>query len=123
MQRDGEGVSGNGNADVGVSQPRSRVAGLFWSGSVNSFKTGGDVGNVQVRTHSRKDYDLIVRENDRDEDIFVLVIGKTPEYRVVGWTCGADTKRPAWRKAHGNRPAAYFVPQKALRPLPSPMPP
>jgi hypothetical protein len=93
----------------------AKAARLFWSGSVNSFKNGCDMGNIQVRTRSREDYDLIVRENDRDEDAFVLVIGKAPEYRVVGWIRGADAKRPEWRKTYGNRPAASFVPQAALR--------
>lgn len=92
----------------------AKATGRYWSGSVNTFKIGGDVGAIQVRTRSREDYDLIVRDDDRDEDIFVLVIGQAPTYRVVGWIRGMDGKRACWRQRYGNRPVAYFIPQHAL---------
>ena len=95
----------------------AKATGRYWSGSINTFKAGGDVGNIQVRTRSRDDYDLIVRDDDRDEDIFVLVIGKAPTFRVVGWIQGAEAKRPSWRHVYGARPPAFFVPQAALFPI------
>jgi hypothetical protein len=88
-----------------------------WGGSVNTFKGGGDVGSVQVRTRSKSHYGLLVREDDDDNAAFVLVVGKEGRYRVVGWTWGGDAKRKQWRKKHGGRPAAYFVPQSALTPI------
>ncbi len=91
--------------------------GRYWSGSVNTFKSGGDVGTVQVRTRSRHDYDLIVRRDDRDNDIFILVTGLAPRFEVRGWIRGADARRSEWLRTHGNRPAAYFVPQTALMPI------
>ena len=89
----------------------------FWSGSVNTFKSTGDVGATEVRTRSRPDYDLIVRDNDPNDAYFVLVVGTAPRFRVVGWIRGADAKRPEYRKEHGGRPAAYFVPQTELQPF------
>lgn len=89
----------------------------YYSGSVNTFQDGGDVGSLQVRTRSEASYDLIVRDGDKDEDIFVLVVGVAPEFEVIGWIKGCDAKRPEWRQTHGRRPAAYFVPQSALRPM------
>ena len=89
----------------------------YWSASVNTFKVGGDVGQVQVRTRSRHDYELLIRENDRDEDVFVLVTGKIPDFYVRGWIVGRDGKRDEWRKAHGGRPPAWFVPHDALHPI------
>lgn len=88
----------------------------FWSGSVNTFK-GGDVGRLQVRTRSSHTYDLIVRSSDADEEYFVLVTGQCPHYRVHGWIKGADAKQPQWVQSHGDRPAAWFIPQNALKPL------
>lgn len=87
----------------------------FYSGSVNTFRDGGDVGAIQVRTRSKDGYELIVRANDRDSDVFVLVVGRAPVYRVMGWMRGQDAKRAEWRKEHGGRVAAYFVPTAALR--------
>ena len=89
----------------------------YWSGSVGTFKEGGDVGDVQIRTRSKSGYDLIVRDGDRDDDYFVLVVGTAPRFRIVGWIRAADAKQPQWRQEHGGRPGAYFVPQSALHPF------
>lgn len=89
----------------------------YWSGTVNTFRTGGDVGEVQVRTRSSHDYDLIVREADSDTATFVLVTGTMPSYRVHGHVKGAAAKNPDWLAHHGNRPNAYFVPQWRLTPI------
>lgn len=89
----------------------------FWDGSVDSFKSGGDVGGIQVRTRSRHDYELIVRADDRDTDVFVLVTGRAPTFRVVGYILGRDAKRPEFLQRHGNRPGAYFVPYSVLTPF------
>lgn len=88
-----------------------------WSAHVNTFKVGGDVGAVQVRTRSRHDYELIVRDEDRDEDWFVLVTGTAPAFRVHGYIRGRDAKRPEWRQEHGGFVPAFFVPHEALRAL------
>lgn len=92
----------------------AKALGRFWNGSVNTFRQGGDVGAVQVRTRSRHWYDPIVRTHDRDEDYFVLVTGVAPSFRVVGWIRGADAKRPEWLRDHGGHGEAYFVPRDGL---------
>jgi|SRR6185312_15705097 len=89
----------------------------YWGGPIDSFKVGGDVGAIQVRTRSRHSYELIVRPDDRDSDTFVLVTGRAPTFRVVGYISGADAKRPEFLRTHGDRPAAYFVPHSALTSL------
>lgn len=95
----------------------ARAMGRYWDAPVGTFKHGGDVGAIQVRTRSQHLYELIVRRDDRSEDTFVLVTGRAPRYRVHGWITGADAKRPEWLQAHGGRPPAYFVPHNALRSL------
>jgi hypothetical protein len=93
----------------------AKALNVFWSGTVDTFKRGGDVGNkIQVRTRSKSYYELIVRKDDRDDDIFVLVTGKAPSFDVVGWISGKDAKKEQWIQTHGNREAAWFVPQKEL---------
>ena len=93
----------------------AKSADLYWNGSVNTYKVGGDVGLIQVRTRSKHDYDLIVRHDDRDEDIFVLVTGKMPNYQIRGWIQGGEAKQDEWVKTHGGRPAAWFVPAAKLK--------
>lgn len=95
----------------------AKLLGLFWNGSINTFKDGGDVSGLEVRTRSESHYDLIIRDNDADTSIYILVIGACPTYRVLGWVRGVEGKRAEYRQAHGGRPGAYFVPQSVLRPI------
>lgn len=103
----------------------AKQLGVYWDGSVNSFHRPDVGGRFQVRTRSRHDYDLIVREADSDEDVFVLVTGRCPHYTVRGFILGKDAKRDEYKASFGNRPPAFFVPQAALQclsNLPSPSP-
>jgi hypothetical protein len=95
----------------------AKFLGVYWDGSVNTFKTKGDLGETEVRTRSRSDYDLIVREDDREDAVYVLVVGKAPAYRVVGWMLGKEAKQDRWVRTYGGRTPAYFVPQAALHPF------
>lgn len=91
----------------------------YWNGSVNTFRLGGDVGDLQVRTRSHHDYDLLIREADRAGDTFVLVTGQAPHFRIHGWIEAAEARQPRWLKAHGQRGQAWFVPQSELRTIDS----
>ena len=95
----------------------AKAMGRYWGGSVNTFKTIGDLDSTgwEVRTRSDHDYDLIIRDDDDDERVFILVTGSAPEYLVRGWIKAADAKRGEWRKDYGGHGAAYFVPPECLR--------
>lgn len=96
----------------------AKAMGFYFSGSVNEFGKA-DIGTrIQVRTRSSHTNDLIVRDGDKDDDIFVLVTGKAPDFLVQGWTHGKTAKQAKYKKSHGGRAEAYFVPQYALRPFP-----
>jgi hypothetical protein len=95
----------------------AKAMNVYWNGTVNTFKFGGDVGDVQVRTRSESWYDLLVRRDDKDEDRFVLVTGQFPVFNIKGWLFGRDAKREEWFQAHGGREKAYFVPKADLRPM------
>ncbi len=89
----------------------------YWGGHVKTFKAA-DVGrDTQVRTRVKHDMELIVRDSDNPDHIYVLVTGQAPRYVVHGWIHGDKARQPQWRKTHGNLPAAYFVPHQALHPL------
>jgi hypothetical protein len=95
----------------------AKATNRYWNGSVNTFKAGGDIGeSIQIRTRSRHGYDLIVREGDRDSDVFVLVTGGPSEFRVHGWMLGTDAKSAKYKANYGNYGEAYFVPSRELRP-------
>lgn len=95
----------------------ARRLGRYWNGSVNNFD-GADVsGGLQVRTRSSHSYDLLIRPDDSPDASWVLVTGRCPDYWVRGWIQGREAKDPRWLRAHGNRPAAYFLPASKLRPM------
>ena len=98
----------------------ARYCGKYWDGSVDTFRSSPDLANVEVRTRSRHDYDLIIRNDDDPDKFYVLVTGRAPTYRIRGWIKGANARRDDWLQTHGNRPAAWFVPNSALTPIAKP---
>jgi hypothetical protein len=94
----------------------AKVVGAHWRSSVGTFKSGYDVGKLQVRTRSRHDYELIFRPDDQpmESQPFVLVLGNFSLFSVVGWIIGRDARRDEWLQTHANRPKAWFVPQERL---------
>ncbi len=68
---------------------------IYWDGSVGRFRgMGNDVGAFQVRARSGR-LPLIIRPNDKAEDMFVLVCmaGSMTKWEVMGWIGGAEGKR------------------------------
>jgi len=83
--RQGELVEG-----AAVEMAAAKALEHYWVPSVDTFKTGSDIGtSIQVRTRSRHSYDLIVRPDDRDEDHLVLVTGIAPRFHVRATILGA----------------------------------
>lgn len=95
----------------------AKALNIYWAGGIDTFSKPDIGANLQVRTRSKDNYDLIVRPKDSDEDIFILVTGKCPKYRIRGFVKGADAKQPQWLQDYGGRPPAYFIPPNHLRPL------
>lgn len=96
----------------------AKATGLLWHFELASKTKDvvADVGwDVQVRWTRRDDGSLIVYKRDRPDQVYVLVIGQAPNFRVVGWLPGAEAQNEAWwgRKTKDNY--AYWVPQGALR--------
>lgn len=104
-------------AGAGGELAAAKALGVYGGLTVNGFKDADLGQRIQVRTRSRSDYDLIVRDDDDDRSAFVLVVGVVPTFRVVGWMQGGDARRPEWRKNWGGRASAFFVPQSELRPI------
>lgn len=89
----------------------AKVLGRYWAGDVCTFKRPDVGANVQVRTRSRETYDLIVRDDDADEDWFVLVTGNGSKLNVHGFIRGADAKRPEWRAPPRRKTARVLRPE------------
>lgn len=94
----------------------AKALGLYWEGGVDTFKAP-DIGQFQVRSSRHTNGRLIVRDNDHDDDIFILVVGKAPSFEIVGWIKGKDAKTDAYLDNPNELRPAWFVPQEALHPI------
>ena len=82
---------------------------VFWDGSINTFHDP-DVGKIQIRHTQLESGCLIVREDDKDHEVFALVIGTHPSFRLAGWMYAGDAKQGRWQKDD----FSWFVPQSQL---------
>jgi len=84
---------------------------------VNTFKAPDIGDNIQVRQTDRWDGCLIVRDDDKDGQFYVCVVGRCPHFRIAGWMLGMEAKQDQWRRSPNGGPPAYFVPQENLYPF------
>jgi len=79
------------------------------------FKQTADVGsNIEVRWTHYDTGQLIIYENDRITDVAVLVVGRSPNYRLAGWIPVAIAKKPRYRSS--SQPT-WWVTQQNLQPI------
>ncbi len=111
-QRDVEGAC----AEMALA----KALGRYYAPTVNNFD-GTDACGYQVRSTRYRDGKLIIREKDKDDDIFVLVVGERGKYEIKGYILGADAKEDIFlvspEEGSGNirnGGPAWFVPQDAL---------
>lgn len=96
----------------------AKALNMYWSGSVNTFGQADIGADIQVRLRkSTSDFEpcLIVRPEDDDAHLFVLVIGESPYFHVIGWLYGHECKKAEYFKTYGQKRPAYFVPIPQLR--------
>ena len=82
--------------------------------SVNSFKTEADVGaGIEVKHTFYLSGALILQESQkqRPNDVCILVIGKSPDYKLVGWM---PASMALVEKYKHPRQASYWIPQQYL---------
>ena len=99
-------------AEVAVA----KALGIYFSGSVDTYKSPDLVG-IQVRWTPLDQGRLIVRDNDCDNENYILVTGTCPNYKISGWIEGFNAKDSQYISAPNGRSAAYFVPQESLKPM------
>ncbi len=94
----------------------AKAVGQYWSPDVNVFAIP-DVGDsLHVRSTPLKTGSLIIRPDD-PEGIYILAIGEVKDWRICGWIRGVDGRVDRFWRTDRGTPAAWFVPQSALRPI------
>jgi hypothetical protein len=93
----------------------ARYFGLDFDINVSQAKRNADVGKgIEVRWTSYTGGNLIVYPSDRDSDVAVLVVGKSPTYHIVGWLPVAFAKRKRFKNP---RQDSWWVDQANLNPI------
>lgn len=94
----------------------AKYLGRFWSGAIGDI-SADDVGVVQVRTTGRESGRLILHPEDKDDRVFILVVGNAPRFDIRGWIIAQHGKRDEFWSDPGTGRPAFFVPQSALKPI------
>lgn len=96
----------------------AKLLGLYWDGLTGPPGDSPDVGPYGVRHTTCETGKLIIRDSDGPRK-YILVIGKIPNFRVIGWIESADARtHPEWKETLGSgRPPAVCVPQLFLHDL------
>ena len=93
----------------------ARELGIDYDLNYDGFKQFADVGtNIEVRWTRWNLGHLIVYPTDRDDDIAILVCGKSPTYRIAGWIPVKVAR--ANRYKHSSQDS-WWVDQHNLHPL------
>jgi len=93
----------------------ARYFGLDFDINVSQAKRNADVGKgIEVRWTSYMAGNLIVYPSDRDDDVAVLVVGKSPTYYIAGWLPVAFAKRKRFKNP---RQDSWWVDQSNLNPI------
>jgi hypothetical protein len=95
----------------------SKLTHRYWEPTVNTYGSEPDIQpNINVRTRSRHDYELIIRPKDNPAFPVILVTGTAPVFIVRGYFIAGDAHRDEWWHDYGQRNSpAWFVPQRELR--------
>jgi hypothetical protein len=102
---------------AGAEEAFCKHKNIFWNGAVNTFKEADIIGNVQIR-HTVLDWGKLIvrkREGENLDDYYVLVVGRMPNYKVVGFLKGREAAQDKWWINPNNKEWAWFVPQQDLK--------
>jgi len=88
----------------------------YWTGSRFDGTSGTDAGSMQVRWTRHPNGHLIVYEEDPPNAYYVLVVGRSPVFQIVGWIKGVDARKPIYWRTSALCPS-WWVPQEALVPF------
>lgn len=109
----------NNHGGRGAEVAVAKYFNLFWGGYIGQWDKD-DVGQLQVRWSREPNADLRLHPRDKDDRAYVLVTGgglEGAEYTLRGWIWGDEGKKDRWwRDGEKGRPA-FWVPQRALRPV------
>lgn len=98
----------------------SKHLGVYYSGHVRNYNGDDVLGGWQVRCTIYDSGHLVVRADDKDDRLFILVVAKAPTYSIRGMFRASDAKAggqdsPYYRPCDPDEGSpAWWVPQSDL---------
>jgi hypothetical protein len=93
----------------------ARYFGLDYDARQNNGKHHADVGQgLEVKWTKYESGHLIIYPNDRDTDVAVMVVGKSPSYRIAGWIPVQFAKRAKYKHRSQD---SWWIEQHNLFPI------
>jgi hypothetical protein len=100
---------------IGAEMVVARYFGLDYDITINNGKRNADVGKgLEVKWTSYINGSLIIYPNDREDDVAVLVVGRSPEYYIVGWLPVKMAKQKHFKNSQQD---SYWIGQDSLNPI------
>ena len=100
---------------LGAEMVVARYFGLDYDVNVSNGKRNADVGKgIEVKWTSYINGSLIIYPNDRVDDVAVLVVGRSPEYYIVGWL---PVKQAMQKQFKNSQQDSWWVNQDSLNPI------
>ena len=100
---------------LGAEMIVARYFGLHYDVEVSNGKRNADVGKgLEVKWTSYVNGSLIIYPNDRINDVAILVVGKSPDYYIVGWLPVKDAMQ---RQFKNSQQDTWWVNQDNLNPI------
>jgi hypothetical protein len=100
---------------LGAEMVVARYFGLDYDINVSNGKRNADVGKgLEVKWTSYINGSLIIYPNDRENDVAVLVVGRSPEYYIVGWL---PVKMAMQKHFKNSQQDSWWIGQDSLNPI------
>ena len=100
---------------IGAEIAAAKALGVAnFDASMSKWKQSADVGrNIEVRWSQWESAHAICKPSDREDDLILLVTGRSPEYKVIGYIPVAVARKPRFLHKTGS----WWVSQINLRPV------
>jgi len=100
---------------LGAEMVVARYFGLDYDVNISQGKRNADVGKgIEVKWTSYINGSLIIYPNDRENDVAVLVVGRSPDYYIAGWL---PVKMAMQRQFKNSQQESWWVGQASLNPI------
>ena len=100
---------------LGAEMVVARYFSLDYDVNVSNGKRNADVGKgIEVKWTSYINGSLIIYPNDREDDVAVLVVGRSPDYYIAGWL---PVKMAMQKQFKNSQQESWWVGQASLNPI------